>query len=115
MDNQTATQKWEDDDLRYDLRHRRANELTAFIMQIVGPYICDHGDVRGHREASRALVKAFYDAGVEALTDETRRAVGLPHRDEKGWTPHELVALEQRRIELMLRPPRIIDPNTDQS
>lgn len=113
MDNQTATQKWEDDDLRYDLRRHKAKDLAGFVMSLIRPYLCDHGDARGCRDASRALTKAFYDAGFEVLTDETRRAAGLPPRDEKGWTAHELLALEQRRIELMMQSPRLINPSKD--
>src|SRR5689334_16785386 len=48
-----------------ELRRTRAHQLTAHIMQIVGKYLCDHGEARGHRDASRDLMEAIYESGAE--------------------------------------------------
>lgn len=87
-----------------DLRYARSQALTAYIMQIVGKYICDHGDRDGHANCSRDLMEIFYKVGVEIIADAERAEAGLPPRDERGWTAQELAAMEARRLEFMSRP-----------
>jgi hypothetical protein len=101
-------------DFIIDLRERRAHQITAMIMNIVGKFMCEHGDNCGNRDASRALFEVLYQEGVELITDQTRAEAGLPKRGERGLTKEELLALEHRRLEVMMRPiglPLIIPPD----
>ncbi len=90
--------------MRPDLRHRRAVELTAYIMSIVGKYICDHTGEQLHRRVHDDLMKSFYETGAEIITDLQRAAMGLPKRDEAGWTPFEAQAMEALRMQAMVKP-----------
>lgn len=91
---------------RLEVEHRRnkANALTAHVLNVIGKYLCDHGDARGHRDASRDLMQMFYESGADIITDADRSAAGLPARGPSGLTAEELRILEARRIEMMLKP-----------
>ena len=86
-----------------ELRRHRANSLTAQIMQMVGKYICEHGENRGRRDASRDLVEAFYEAGAEIITDLDRTNAGLPPRGPYGMTAEDVRTLEALHTAAMLR------------
>lgn len=85
------------------LRKVRADQLTGQIMQIIGKYLCQHGD-RRPRDAVRDLCETFYEVGVEIVTDADRAAAGLEPRGPSGLTRTELHILELRRKEAMLQP-----------
>lgn len=87
-----------------ELRRNRTNQLTAQIMQIVGKYLCDHGDAHGARDASRDLFEAIYESGAEVITDLDRAKAGLPPRGPYGLTAEELRIREAKLTEAMLRP-----------
>lgn len=88
------------DDLRIDRRRQRADLLLSIIVQKVDRYI-----PREHRrDLYGELLELFRNEGVELLTDYDRQQMGLPPRDDKGWTMEEIMAYEQRRIDLMLKP-----------
>lgn len=91
-------------DMTFDIRHARAMQLTAHIMNIVGKYICEHTDEKLHSEASRELFNTFYETGAEVVTDDHRAMADLPPRGAKGWTAEELRIMEAKRMEAMLRP-----------
>jgi hypothetical protein len=94
-----------------ELRRNRANQLTAHILSIVGKYLCDHGDVRGHREASRDLFEVLYESGAEVITDADRATAGLSPRGPYGLTEEQLRILDARYTEAMLRPmPSLLVP-----
>jgi hypothetical protein len=87
-----------------ELRRHHANALTAHIMQIVGRYLCEHGEAQGARDASRELFEALYDSGAYIVTDADRAGAGLPMRGPYGLTREELKIMEMKRIEAMLAP-----------
>jgi hypothetical protein len=87
-----------------NLRQARADQLTAQIMQIIGKYLCQHGDHRPPRDAVRDLYETFCEAGVEIITDADRAAAGLEPRGPYGLTMTELCILELRRREALLQP-----------
>jgi cytosine/adenosine deaminase-related metal-dependent hydrolase len=96
-----------------EIRRSRASQITAFIMNIVGKHLCDHGDVQGHREASSDLFEALYESGAEVITDADRAAVGLSPRGPYGLTEEQLRILDARYTEAMLRPiPTLFDLRT---
>lgn len=95
-----------------ELRRHRANSLTGHIMNIVGKYICVHGEQDGRREASRDLMEALYESGADIITDADRATAGLPARGPYGLTADELRIMEARRIKAMLRPmPSMLMPS----
>jgi hypothetical protein len=86
-----------------DLRRNRTHQLVALVMSVVSKYITnDRDDLR--RKAHHDLYNAFYEAGVEVITDQTRVSMGLPPRGDLGWTRVELHAMEAKRLEAMLAP-----------
>lgn len=87
-----------------EYRYNRANMLTAHIMQVVGKYLCEHGETHGGRDAARELFEMFYEAGADIITDADRAAAGLLPRDEHGLTREEFQILEAKRIQAMLAP-----------
>lgn len=87
-----------------ELRRTRAHQLTAHIMSIVAPHLCDHGERHSARNVSRALFEAVYESGAEVITDADRAVAGLPARGPHGLTADELHIIEARRIQTMLAP-----------
>lgn len=94
-----------------ELRHIKAQQITAHILQVIGPFLCDHGDSRGYQDAGRALQQMFHEAGADIITDADRRVAGLTDRGPSGLTAQELSILENRKLEAMMQPirPMIID------
>lgn len=87
-----------------ELRRHRALQLTGHIMHIMHKYLCNHGDARGSRDASRDLMEALYESGADVVTDADRATAGLAARGPYGVTAEELRIMEVRRVEAMLRP-----------
>jgi hypothetical protein len=100
----TATQEM----MRVDLRYKRAQALAGAVLHKLGPQI----DATDPEELPHRIMQIVHDAmfevmmdqGVEDMTDYTRSEAGLPPRGPDGWTVEEMVALEQRRLELLTRP-----------
>lgn len=92
------------DRMTVEIRRNKANALTAHVMNVISKYLCDHGDTRGHQDASRALMQLFYESGADIITDADRAAAGLPARGPSGLTDQELQIMEARRVEMMLKP-----------
>jgi hypothetical protein len=84
-----------------DKRHIRAQSLTAAIMQEINQFLPrdTQRDV-----VVRAIEKLLWREGVEVLTDYDRKTLGLPDRNNDGWTEDELRILDLQRQELMLKP-----------
>lgn len=96
---------------RIDRRHLRAQVLVAHILQIVGKHLSDEDYRRNAmREIAYDLQQLCEKEGVEILTDYMRTEMGLPPRGPDGWTVEEILALEQRRLELMRAPVIISAP-----
>lgn len=87
-----------------ELRRNRASQITSHIMQLIGRYICDHGEERGSREASAVLFEAIYESGADIITDTDRATAGLAPRGAYGITAEELRIMEARRMKAMLGP-----------
>lgn len=85
-------------------RQQRAHAMTAHIMNIVGKYLCDHGEAHGPRDASRELFEAIYESGAEIITDADRVAAGLPARGPYGLTREQLKILDARYTQALLAP-----------
>lgn len=99
------------DDFTPDMRRMRTEQFVAEVMRVVSPYICDP-DARGREEAEvyRRLIDHFWTVGIDFVSDHIRAQVGLPLRNDRGWTPQELRVMEDLRIEAMMRPVRPILP-----
>lgn len=87
-----------------DFRLHRARQLTVMILNIVGKFMCEHGNSQGYRDAERALFEVFHAEGVEIVTDQMRAEAGLPRRGEKGLSRPELLALEAQWLAEVGRP-----------
>jgi hypothetical protein len=85
---------------RQDLREMRVRALLAEVMNRLQQFIAD----ANYREVEVALAELFSQDGVEVLTDNSRADLGLPPRDQKGWTSEELVAFERLRLERLTQP-----------
>jgi hypothetical protein len=83
-----------------DARRRRADVMTAEIMNRLRPYLQEDS----LRDAHYALLEFFHKEGIDVVTDDYRRQVGLPPRGETGWTAQELHAMEMVRLQSMLQP-----------
>ena len=108
------------------MRRLRAQKLTASIIHELSPILeeCErlNGIVRqehpdlcsdvadmAFRRAHDVIFKLMYESGVDVVTDCDRADLGLPARDHDGWTHEELLALEQRRLDLLRQPiPQLI-------
>jgi hypothetical protein len=87
--------------MAYPERRRTwANSLTSHIMNIVGKYLCRHGEVDGAREASRELFEALYGAGAYIVTDVDRANAGLAVRGPYGLTAEEMKIMELKHERL---------------
>lgn len=89
---------------RVDKRRMRAMALTAQIMQIVGKYVPREHERDLHRDLIYELQEALEKVGAEVVSDFDRQQYGLPPRGPDGWTMEEIIALEKRRLEIMLAP-----------
>lgn len=94
--------------MRMDLRRNRVMPILYQMLKTVRPYL-DPENERAERDIYDALMDLLWQNGVEIITDEMRRDIGLPPRDGLGWTPDEIIALERRRLELIMRPIRIFE------
>jgi len=93
------------DSIWADLRHERASKITAVVVHALDKILGENDpECRAHQRASEALYELFYKAGAEIVDDSLRFECGLPNRDLKGWTAHELSILEAKRIETLLGP-----------
>ncbi len=101
MKGATAT-NFRADSLRFDLRRSRTQVLTHAVLKEIGPYLREGH--RTERDVYEARLKLFYEQGVEIITDVDRAGLGLPPRGPDGWTGEEIVALEQRRLEILTAP-----------
>jgi predicted subunit of tRNA(5-methylaminomethyl-2-thiouridylate) methyltransferase len=94
-----------DEALRVDYRRMRIQPLLHQILHIVSNHLSDDDYRRNAiRELHNELFDKLHEEGVEIVTDHTRAAMGLPPRGPDGWTAEEIMALEKRRLELMLAP-----------
>lgn len=92
-----------------DLRSTRARSVAHVIMQIIEPYLKDdvHLCVDLKQELQERLISLLSEKGIEVLTDYHREKLGLPLRNDQGWTIEEIIALEQKRLELLTKPPML--------
>jgi hypothetical protein len=51
-----------------------------------------------------SLRNVLNEEGVEIITDYTRQEMGLPPLGPDGWTIEEIIALEQKRLEMLTKP-----------
>lgn len=106
----TATQSM----MRIDLRRRRAEALTAAVLQKLWPRIDATDPEELHHRITRlvheTMFEVMFEHGVEVLTDHTRAEAGLPARGPDGWTMEELAALERSRLHMLLKPLGITIP-----
>lgn len=113
MADETATQIMQrrlDGDMRLDRRRRTADALTNAISRAIEPFLGD--DEHAREDAARAIYGVLMDQGLFVLTDQDREALGLPPRDDKGWTADEIRAYEARLLDMMTRPlPHLVMPN----
>ena len=97
--------------IRTDRRRVRAMAFESAIMQIVSKYVPEDRERDCLRDLSRELFEKLDAEGAEIITDSMRDEIGLPPRGPDGWTQDELIALERRRLEVLMSPvpPMIIE------
>lgn len=95
---------------RINKRRMRAMSLTAQIMELVGKYIPYDPDRDLTRDLHYELLDALERHGAEIVSDFDRQEFGLPPRGPDGWTMEEIIALEQRRLEMLTRPIQFVVP-----
>jgi len=93
--------------LYHNLRLNRAQAITAVVMRKLYAIVDNPGEV------ADVVLETLHGLGVDFVTDDDRRAAGLPPRDGYGLNAIELHALEQKRIELLTRPPAPIVVNAE--
>lgn len=99
-----------------DIRRHRAQVLTAEIMRMISPMICEHEERHLHREAHKRLFEFFWTSGHDFITDMDRANAGLPQRGVLGWTEAELRVMENQRLMALVTPlPPIIIKKPDSS
>jgi hypothetical protein len=59
---------------------------------------------RGLCEIGEDLQKQFEEHGYEIMSDHQREQLKLPPRGPDGWTADEILAWEQYRRQMMLKP-----------
>jgi hypothetical protein len=96
------------EDMRLDLRYARAQQVTHALLQEVMDYIPS----KYQSEAFRKIEDFAHKYGLEIVSDEMRQIAGLQPRDDKGWTPDELIALERARLEAMISRVSAIVPDS---
>ena len=89
---------------RINKRRMRAMSLTAQIMQLVSKHVPYDPDRDLMRDLHYELLEALERHGAEIVSDFDRQEFGLPPRGPDGWTMEEIIALEQRRMEMLTRP-----------
>lgn len=94
---------------RVNRRMLRSRVFVSILMDIVHEYMKRHDrNERDPRDAERYVYERLMETceqhGIELISDEDRKLVGLPPRGPDGWTDEEIIALERVRLELMLRP-----------
>ena len=87
-----------------DLRRVRAQVLEHLVMSIIDRHICDHGEDDPRREIADKLFEELYNGGYEIISDYERERLGMPPRGEEGWTAEELIVLEKRRLDDLMKP-----------
>lgn len=87
----------------HDLRRQRADAMAAHIMRIIQPYITDYEN-NAPKKCYQDLFEAFWESGVEFITDMDRATAGLPPRNDQGYTTEELHLMEARRLEALVKP-----------
>jgi hypothetical protein len=103
-----------DESMRQDMRRLRIQPLLHQILHIVGKHLSDEDHRRNAMRAlHNELFDKLYEEGVEIVSDHTRAAMGLPARGPDGWTIEELIALEQKRLEVLTKPLQMIVPKGD--
>ncbi|HKI60717.1 MAG TPA: hypothetical protein VKA31_00340 [Mariprofundaceae bacterium] len=102
--------------MRQNPRVMRAQPLLHLILQAIRPHLRDDEESRYYQREEQIfnqIRNELEQAGAEIINDYTREAAGLPPRGPDGWTLEEIIELEKRRLEIMMKPPSfIIDPNT---
>lgn len=93
--------------MRNDLRRMRVQPLVYAILEAVRPYLADSRD---ERYVHDDLAKLLQEAGAEIITDQMRADLNLPPRGPDGWTNEEIIALERRRLEVMMAPMYVREP-----
>jgi hypothetical protein len=94
-------------EMRLNLRRARTLPLTHLILEVIRPHIRDDEEARYDQREEQIFLelrKILEDYGAEVITDQTREEAGLPPRGPDGWTMEEIIAVEQRRLELLTKP-----------
>lgn len=107
MSDETATQtmqhQWKND-MRVDRRRRTADALTHLLDRAIAPFLSEERHAR--EDAMRAIHGVLMQKGIMVLSEGDRQEMGLPLRDDLGWTDDEIRAYESRFLLSLLEPPR---------
>jgi hypothetical protein len=81
--------------------------LTNFIVHTIRPHLRHDDDGSCYEREQQifdVMERKFAELGVEIITDYDREQLGLPARCADGWTLEEMLALERRRLEAIMKP-----------
>lgn len=106
--------------MRADRRGMRAAAFTSMMTHIMRKHLQKFMDDVAEGVAPRHSYDVLRDIsyeledlcrreGIEILSDQMRSDLGLPPRGPDGWTMEEIMALEERRLEMM-RAPMVLQP-----
>jgi len=95
--------------MRMNLRRRRAEALTSAVMDKLRDTI----PYDNRNDVFYAMLEVFEQEGVEIVTDYIRQEAGLSPRGPEGWTLEELHALEEKRLEALMRPIQYVMPMSE--
>jgi hypothetical protein len=96
---------------RQDRRQLRARSVAAAIVQAIDKLLQRDRDLdllaketQLLRAIDEAVTNLLTEKGIEVMTDYHRSEIGLPPRDQKGWTVEEILAYERMMLERMTQP-----------
>ena len=90
-----------------DIRRLGAQQLVSLVINCVQKHFDRYPpDVALGKigQCYRALEDELRDGGFQILSDEVRAKVGMQPVGPKGWTRQELLAYENARLAVLLRP-----------
>ena len=85
---------------RTDFRRRRAEALTAALMQEIDDVLPDNVE---RQTIFERMLSLLYINGACWTTEEERVKLGFEPRDSLGWTPSDRVKAEQDRLNALHR------------
>lgn len=115
MMREIRSSNW-DKPMMVPLRQMRAQRITSQLMRILDKHLRHDPDI-SLRKIHEDILDMFFKADVDIVTEIDRINAELPRRNAYGFTREEMVIMENKKIEAMLKPfpqliPEIINHKT---